>query len=536
MLIRIGLLLCGTVLGILVAESIGRIFLLRSGEAELNAYAERLQQTASAISYQTEGVANAVLHDKLPFCSEQELVYMRGLVYQSSEVKDIGRIRGGVFSCSSEVGVISNPFPMPRPTAAFRNMQVYAWIPILSGFGDAAKGFIVQAGQVDIVLNPSAFDALREPSHSFAAFLYDSPTGTLIQAFGQTLPLSKDDVTSGKLLERKGVYYRPLCSARARVCVVAAESHKAILAHSEPIHGILLLAGASLGNTLVLGLLLFYQRHRSQERQLRRAIRRDALTVVYQPIIDLDTFTICGAEALVRWTNEDGEIVSPEVFVALAEDKGFVTGITKLVVRRSLEELGELLVSGDFRLTLNVSSQDLAQPSFAVWLEDSLRGAGVHPYTIGLELTERSTSNQQTAIETIAQLRRAGHRVYIDDFGTGYSSLAYLRDLAVDVIKIDRAFTATVGTHAITECIIPQILQMAEQLHLAVVVEGIETREQADYFRASGRGILGQGWLFSRAVPAADLYTLLDASPDRRLLLAQTAPPVDHSIRPNPAY
>lgn len=102
-------------------------------------------------------------------------------------------------------------------------------------------------------------------------------------------------------------------------------------------------------------------------------------------------------------------------------------------------------------------------------------------------------------------MRNAGYSIYIDDFGTGYSSLDYLRDLAVDVIKIDKAFTATVGTNAVTESIVPHILQIAEKLCLTVVAEGIETEVQAAYFRAAGKGILGQGWFYSRPVPASEL-------------------------------
>jgi len=106
-------------------------------------------------------------------------------------------------------------------------------------------------------------------------------------------------------------------------------------------------------------------------------------------------------------------------------------------------------------------------------------------------------------------LRRRGHRVYIDDFGTGYSSLSYLQDLAIDAIKIDRAFTKAIGTEAVTVAILPQILAMAEALNLQVVVEGIETTEQARYFSATNRHILAQGWLFGHPLPVDEFQTLL---------------------------
>jgi sensor c-di-GMP phosphodiesterase-like protein len=105
-----------------------------------------------------------------------------------------------------------------------------------------------------------------------------------------------------------------------------------------------------------------------------------------------------------------------------------------------------------------------------------------------------------------------GHPVYIDDFGTGYSSLAYLHDLKISAIKIDRAFTSTVGTEALTASVVPQILQIASGLNLLVVVEGIETERQARYFRTARTGIRGQGWLFGKPVPAAHFKRLFSDS------------------------
>jgi sensor c-di-GMP phosphodiesterase-like protein len=129
--------------------------------------------------------------------------------------------------------------------------------------------------------------------------------------------------------------------------------------------------------------------------------------------------------------------------------------------------------------------------------------------SLGIEITEGYTARLQVATDAILRLWQMGHSVYIDDFGTGYSSLAYLHDLSVDGIKIDRAFTKAIGTESVTVSIIPQILAMAAALKLQVTVEGIETAEQADYFAASELPILAQGWHFGRPVPAAEFHQLL---------------------------
>jgi sensor c-di-GMP phosphodiesterase-like protein len=136
--------------------------------------------------------------------------------------------------------------------------------------------------------------------------------------------------------------------------------------------------------------------------------------------------------------------------------------------------------------------------------------------SVVIEITESSTALHQVAMEAIRHLRRLGHHVHIDDFGTGYSSLSYLHDLSVDAIKIDQSFTRAIGTQAVTVSILPQILAMAEALNLQVIVEGIETSQQAGYFSGRAKSILGQGWLFGRPVPPEEFLPLLAASKQLR--------------------
>ena len=138
-------------------------------------------------------------------------------------------------------------------------------------------------------------------------------------------------------------------------------------------------------------------------------------------------------------------------------------------------------------------------------MERSLDAAGIRRSNLGLELTERSTAVSGMGTEALGQLKKVGSTLYIDDFGTGYSSLAYLHRLDVDAIKIDHAFTQTVGTNPVTASVVPQILAMAKLLNLHVVVKGVETREQADYFRMACPEGHAQGWLYGRPTAAEDL-------------------------------
>ena len=149
---------------------------------------------------------------------------------------------------------------------------------------------------------------------------------------------------------------------------------------------------------------------------------------------------------------------------------------------------------------------------------------------LGIEISETGTAHQQIAMDAILQLRRRGHRVYIDDFGTGYSSLNYLRELAIDAIKIDRSITKAIGTDSVSVAMLPEILRMASDLDLQVVVEGIETTEQAQYFIRTGRHFLAQGWIFGRPLPLEEFRRLL--AEDQKLDAANAQPNNQNSANP----
>jgi sensor c-di-GMP phosphodiesterase-like protein len=280
------------------------------------------------------------------------------------------------------------------------------------------------------------------------------------------------------------------------------------------------LAGGVLGFFVTLA----YCRNRTREQELNRAVRRDELCLAYQPVVDLASGRVVGAEALARWTDEDGLSVGPDVFVALAEKEGFAGKITRLVLRHVLRDLSSLLrADPSFQVSVNVTAWDLAETGFVSMVQAMLAQAGVRPESVTIEITETSTARNERAIETIRQLRAAGHQVHIDDFGTGYSSLAYLQDLSVDAIKIDKVFTQAIGTGSVTVSILPQILAMVDALNLEIVVEGIESEEQAQYFAAADnrdKRIRGQGWLYGKPTPVGEFLKMLAADRENPHLLA----------------
>jgi sensor c-di-GMP phosphodiesterase-like protein len=212
---------------------------------------------------------------------------------------------------------------------------------------------------------------------------------------------------------------------------------------------------------------------------------------------DSRTYRTVGAEALLRWTDRTGASISPDVFVRMAEEKGFIHELNAFVVRRAIREAGDIAAS------------DMNGPRILGLLGKEVLRANIFPGQIALDLTERSTADLAIARAAIRRLRDAGYKVHIYDFGTSFSSLSYSDQLAVDAIKIDRSFTRAVGTDAVTAQILPQMIAMAESLGVEVIVEGVETEAQRKFLSAHEKPLRLQGWLFSKPLSAGALSSFL---------------------------
>lgn len=516
------LLVLGGAFGAGIALLGAREVQIRFSEEALLNYSRGLLRIAESAAQETRNAVQQFSSDNLPFCSDQELADMRRFVYNAAFVKDLGREKDGLLYCTSGLGRIDKPARLRIPALSFltpdRAFQSDVFPENNLLLAPDSSGIVMVADGVTAVINPALLAQLDNPPMQATGLIYDHQHQVVVHAFGHPDSLPASEVLAQRMVEHAGVYYQPLCSRRYSVCVIAAESrHDMLTFHpgyfvSYSISASLFSAlGALLGILSVLTVLLFIHRQRSLERRLRRAVNRRQLTCVYQPIVNLESGEIVAAEGLARWTDEDGESVSPEVFIPVAENAGFIGNLTSLVIENVLDDLGTLLVRDRLQVSLNIFAADLTDERFFPHLEECLRRSSVPPASLGFEITEHATALKDDAIAAIARLRAAGHLVYVDDFGTGYSSLAYLHDLHADAIKIDRAFTKTIGTEAVTASVVPQILDMACRLGLKVTVEGIETEQQAAYFRAACADVQGQGWLFGKPVPAAEFIALFES-------------------------
>jgi diguanylate cyclase (GGDEF)-like protein/PAS domain S-box-containing protein len=248
--------------------------------------------------------------------------------------------------------------------------------------------------------------------------------------------------------------------------------------------------------------------------ELQRAIRDDELVLHFQPTIELSTGRVAGFEALVRWNHPQRGLLSPAEFVPIAEQTGLIHPLGSWVLRDACRAAVSLLAgqpAGDAALTMavNVASQQLERPDFLDEVFGVLAETGLPADRLTLEITESVLMQDvPTIVERLTALRARGVRIAIDDFGTGYSSLSYLRNLPLDVLKVDKAFIDRVATDRGDAALTEAIVAMSQSMRLTTVAEGVEDAAQAGWLTRA-RCSYGQGFLWSRPVPLQQARTLV---------------------------
>ena len=243
--------------------------------------------------------------------------------------------------------------------------------------------------------------------------------------------------------------------------------------------------------------------------RLRKAVESQRWTLYYQPILELVSGRMDGVEALIRWIEPDGTMVPPAEFIPLAEELGLIEAIGDWVVRELVYQAQawrELDI--DLEIGFNLSPRQFWQPDLANGIIHRIHEGGVDPSRVVVEVTESSAMTDPDRAQAILEdLHAGGLRIAIDDFGTGYSSLARLRDMPVDVLKIDRSFVRHVDVDPQNASIVSAFLELARGLGVTTLAEGIETAGELRFLRERGC-VLGQGFHFSRPVPPEEIIAL----------------------------
>jgi len=248
------------------------------------------------------------------------------------------------------------------------------------------------------------------------------------------------------------------------------------------------------------------------ENDLRKSIERRDFRVYYQPIVNIETGKTNEFEALIRWEHPEHGFIPPTEFIPVAEETGLIVPIGEWVLEESVRQISnwrQMFPKKQLSVSVNLSAKQLMHPNLIKQVKEIVRSSALDPDCLKLEVTESMVmDNAEVALEVLSELCALGVRLSTDDFGTGYSSLSYLHRFPFERLKIDRSFIGKVDTDAKSEEIVRTIVTLADNLHLEVVAEGIETKSQFQKLREFGC-YLGQGFLFSKPVAAAAAENIL---------------------------
>ncbi|AYF90282.1 EAL domain-containing protein [Pseudomonas sp. JS3066] len=266
------------------------------------------------------------------------------------------------------------------------------------------------------------------------------------------------------------------------------------------------------------------RRRRELEKDLREALNRGEMHLVYQPQVDYRDHRVVGVEALLRWQHPQHGFVPPDLFIPLAEQNGTIIPIGEWVLDQACRQLREWHDQGfsELRMAINLSTVQLHHAELPRVVNNLLQVYRLPQRSLEMEVTETGLMEDiSTAAQHLLSLRRSGALIAIDDFGTGYSSLSYLKSLPLDKIKIDKSFVQDVLEDEDDATIVRAIIQLARNLGMQVIAEGVETTEQEAYIIAQGCNE-GQGYLYSKPLPARELTLYLKQA--RRLSNAASNP------------
>lgn len=503
-------ILCGGLIGLLLTLLCIHLLFSNYNHNRLERYSDNVLEHAEKVATgQTSDLtkANAISSD---ICSDDDINQLRYIAFQSRYSGDIGRIKDGKLICTANWGRLTPERALPVPQIHTEN-GIHVWINLPNIIYANILSDMVSLGNAISFTSPTAFYSYEQYLTSpYAGFIATVDQKHILRKFGEIdfiVKNSHQELSAVNLTASD--YIVKTCSDKFDFCVFAG---------SKPINFFKQSLFTTIGVTLfgiflcsTIGALYYAYRknQHSLEHQLLRAVVHHDFVMFFQPIVRLSDHKIIGAEALIRWNDESGKPVSPEIFIKIAEDIGVIKEITRQVIHQSLFAMQDKLTDdSDFYLSINLSTQDILAPDFPDLLDTEVNQFGIHHNRIVLEITERSSAIISELSRGVNTLNQRGYRLYIDDFGTGYANIKYLTSLNVDAIKIDHSFTQMIGKKTNNAIVIEQLLTVVPSLKMNVVVEGIETVTQEELIKKLNPTALGQGYLYSRPVPRDVFFQL----------------------------
>ncbi len=439
-------------------------------------------------------------------CGASNLERMRHIAIASPYLAGVGYIAGNALQCSS-FGPEVQPIDVGPPD--YISSSGYAVRPGRQLSSATGARFILSSAPngFTIFFHPSLVLTLARPDEplSFGVLGYSSRFPLMasgpVQFDWARLVLAQNE---SRLLIRDGSVVALHRSTKWDLFAYAAVPLAIVNAGFVHLLPIFLVVGLLAGIAAAVMAGKLWELRTSLQALLRSALRKNEIFVEYQPIVELRSGGWIGAEALARWRLRGGEMVPPEVFVALAEEHGLVQELTATVMTLALGHLAPLMTARpEFFITLNFSSNDLDNDRSISQLETMTARYGLDPGRVHIELTERSSVATDAHIAAISRLRSKGFEVGTDDFGVGFSNLEYLTRVPLDYLKIDRTLVASARDGSESRDIVETVVRLARSRGIRIIAEGVETEAQRLALLEAGVEY-GQGWLFGRPMSALE--------------------------------
>jgi sensor c-di-GMP phosphodiesterase-like protein len=487
---------------------VGQIISVRVTDSLLEQHALSVLDRAVNVAKNNSSVISAANALGTVPCSDADLDAMRSISFLSEYPGDVGRFEKGAVICTALWGRLPSPVVLPAPQRTLSN-GTSLWANILN-IDKKIITHVSSRGNAIVFTSPKPFQSFEHNDEGMAAWILTKDGSYTYRHLGAGTGL--ETPTRGPAASWYDIRpYRLVstCSPSVDICVITAKSAVNVLWPLDTLFLSVAILGALSGGGISLAVFLRRYGPRSFSEKVRQAISDGRLTLVYQPLVRVHDRQIVGVEALARLTDEFGEDISPEVFIKIAEDGGFIDRVARIVIKTALREMRPRLQElTDFHCGINLSTDDILDPTLCDFLDQEVKSQGLDPRRIILEVTERSTADPDQLIRSMETFRKRGYPFYLDDFGTGYSNLSYLAKLPISGIKLDRMFTQAIGKEAMGSTIAENVCLVAKAQNLQLIVEGIETEEQAEYIDSHSPTAIGQGWLYGRPVPANKLMNL----------------------------
>lgn len=483
-----------------------------AGEAE-----EQASSLARSIVQRTEGVGrqSVAAYQRLSRldmagtpCTAATRAQLRKVLLDYDYVQAIGIVAGDRITCSA-IGPLGDGLDMGPPSyVSPRGTRVHVSVSI-----DGSRPFVVlSAGSYAAAVHPQALLLETTPIPGLAQGVFGYSAGKLWTYRGHFDPAW---IAPGRKAQhatfRDGDYLVAIQASdqfdvASFVAIPRAHVHTRLRAFAL----VLLPIGLGLGAALVTAIVMLARQRASLPALLRAALKRREFVLYYQPIVELGSHAMVGAEALLRWPANKQVGMRPALFVQAAAECGLTSRFTEYVLAQVAID-GPRFFSrhpGGY-ISINLAPTDLLSGTVVEHLQRLLATPGIGVHNIVVEVTEHSFIDPASANRTIARIHALGIRVAIDDFGTGFSGLSQLTQLHADYLKIDKIFVDAIGTGSVTSEVVLHIIEMARSLRLTMISEGVETRAQAEFLHRHGVAF-AQGWLFGKAQPLDELL----AAPD----------------------